>query len=807
MHLLSQNNKWATISIIGIAIAFAAVFLVSSYTKHELSFDTFHKNADNIYRIQINTPGRVGFMETMDYAHFAAVNSDYLPSLYEHFSAIKNIVFLNRNANNNAKIKDQVYRLENTYFTDQSFFEVFNFKLLKGSTEKLFQEPLQVVLSKKTALKYYGSVDIIGKEFIIKNQYSPTKEVSYTIKAIFDEFPKNSHMTPDVLLSRKTNELIVNSGSAYTYLELQKNTTPTDIENQVNKFWKNNIKESEIAPTFELINLKDIHLKSHKKDEFKTNGSLNSLLVLIAGSFIIFLIAAINYFNLNTVQFISQINNYRIKIINGAEKYDLSKDKILNTLVYLFIAIGIGIFLIFKFKHFTKLQLSIPFYWELLGIIILAFIIIFCLLSILPLYTAKLQVRLSETIEQGSKKFIISLVFQFILSISAIILTIVLQQQINYIQELHPGKNKNEIISIHEIPYSAIGKYTLYKEILESKPEIDLVSATFFPPGMEPAFEYPFEMEGIEKKRLLINSMDKDFLKFFNVKPLAGSINLTSGSTFEWEKKAICPTVKIAKENLAKLNPSLCSFKEQYVLNESALRFLNIKNPEDAIGRRFKCNFVAPMYFKEGEIVAVIKDLHYSDLFSKEKPMVICLKRYFNSTFLVKAHEKQRGKALETVKKEWKNLFPDNPIKYEYLNDTYNKIYRNQQNESKALSIFAFLAIVLSMLGMFALSSYSIQNKTKEIGIRKANGASSFEILLQLIGEYTVWIGLAFIIASPIAFYLAKDWLRSFAYKVDIAWWYFIVGGAIAFTIGIATVSWQTWNASRQDPVIALKCE
>ncbi len=146
-------------------------------------------------------------------------------------------------------------------------------------------------------------------------------------------------------------------------------------------------------------------------------------------------------------------------------------------------------------------------------------------------------------------------------------------------------------------------------------------------------------------------------------------------------------------------------------------------------------------------------------------------------------------------------------MKYEFLSDSYFKIYRNQYNEMKALTLFAILSILLSILGMYALSSYSIQHKTKEIGIRKANGASSLEIMLQLITEYVVWVAMAFVIASPIAFYAADDWLKSFAYRIDLSWWIFALAGVIAIIIAIITVSWQTYNAARKDPVYALKYE
>lgn len=278
-------------------------------------------------------------------------------------------------------------------------------------------------------------------------------------------------------------------------------------------------------------------------------------------------------------------------------------------------------------------------------------------------------------------------------------------------------------------------------------------------------------------------------------------------STIAWEKIAANINLEVAGKALKKFEASHAGFKEQYILNMAAVKMLGFSNPEDVIGREFKYNFIATYMFAKGEIIAVVDAIHYDNMFTKEEPIVMASKRLFNGTFFVKIDDKNKKTAIDVLTKEWNQLFPNDPLKYEFISDMYAKIYRNQYNEMKALTIFAILAILLSTLGMFALSSFSIQHKTKEIGIKKANGASSTEILLQLISEYTKWVALAFIIACPIAYYAASNWLSNFAYKIELSWWIFALSGVIALFIAIATVSWQTWKAASQDPVHALKYE
>jgi putative ABC transport system permease protein len=234
---------------------------------------------------------------------------------------------------------------------------------------------------------------------------------------------------------------------------------------------------------------------------------------------------------------------------------------------------------------------------------------------------------------------------------------------------------------------------------------------------------------------------------------------------------------------------------------------LGFSNPQDVIGKEFKFNFTAPLMFAKGEIIAVIDALHYDSMFNKEKPIVMASKRLFNATFFIRIDNRNKAKAIKILEEAWSKVNPGEAFKYEFLGDVYAKMYRNQNNEMRALTLFAVLSILLSTLGMFALSSYSIEHKTKEIGIKKANGASSVEILLEFIADYLKWIALAFVIASPIAYYIAIDWLSNFAYKVEIGWWIFALSGIIAVVIAIVTVSWQTWNAARKEPVYALKYE
>jgi putative ABC transport system permease protein len=401
------------------------------------------------------------------------------------------------------------------------------------------------------------------------------------------------------------------------------------------------------------------------------------------------------------------------------------------------------------------------------------------------------------------------------LSIAPIITTIVLHKQIDLVNDLHPGDEKSSIVIMQDVPFHMIQKYEILKESCLKHPEIRNISSAFYKPGLNMAYAYPVEMEGIdptEEKKLSMFSIESDFFKLFNIKPLAGSLEMGITSSIGWERLAIAinpgnPNWKATLKEFEKYTKEHPGFQEKYILNQSALKVLGIKNPQDAIGKSFKFKFESAEMFQKGKVIAVIGDLHYGDMFSKEKPIVMAAKKMFNSTFIAKIDPNRKADALQVLTKEWQILAPDHPIKYEFVDDLYEQIYFNQYKEMRALTLFSILSIILSVLGMYALSSFSIQHKTKEIGIRKANGSTSLEILMLLIKEYTQWVIVAFLIACPIAYYIARDWLSNFAYRIELSWWIFALSGVMALIIAILTVSWQTWKAATQNPVEALKYE
>jgi len=587
------------------------------------------------------------------------------------------------------------------------------------------------------------------------------------------------------------------------------------LKSLIDEHWKKNTKEGEPNPISQLMPLRDIHLYSHNADEMDINGSMTSLIILIIGALIVFLIAFINYTNLNYVQFITDLKDFKVRMINGASYFDLARIIFTRSLIPISFAILLGGLLAYNFDSISTSSFNLNISGLDMLWLAIIFYLIFALASLLPLLTTKVSKDLARSPYQGSKKFVASLLFQFMLSIAAIITTIVLHKQIDLVNQLHPGDEKSAIVIMQDVPYPMISKFEVLKESFLKHSEIRNVSAAFYRPGLNIPYSYPVEMEGVDKyveKKLNMFSIDEDFFNLFNIKALAGSLDMGITSPVAWENIAIRihdrnPNKDKFLKSLNEYTKEHGGFQEKYILNQSALKVLGIQNPQDAIGKSFQFKFMAPELFQKGKVIAVIGDLHYGDMFSKEKPLVLAAKNLFNSTFIAKIDPNRKAEALQALKKEWESLAPDHPFKYEFVDDLYEQIYFNQYKEMRALTLFSIISIILSILGMFALSSFSIQHKTKEIGIRKANGSTSLEILMLLIREYTQWVIVAFLIACPIAYYIARDWLSNFAYRIELSWWIFALSGLMALGIAILTVSWQTWKAATQNPVEALKYE
>jgi putative ABC transport system permease protein len=801
---LKQNWQWFLINAVGLSASFSCVLIIFIYTSQQLSYDKFHSKAGRIFRMTIDTNrGAISI-------HPARVFGD-IQKMLPNYPAIENMVRIVPFRNAIVKIGEQKFYSRNAYSTDSSFFKIFDFKILSGSPENAFSQPGRAFICRSLALTYFGSIDVVGKEITILHQQNLIPRV-YTIDGVMEDFPVNSHFHAELLTSFTNDN--DRTTWAYTYLLMKKGVDVDALRSTIQHNWETENKTNDSVPILYLQKLTDIHLYSQKTREMEKNGDIRSIILLMSCTVVILFVAFINYLNLSRVQLVARMKSVKIKLINGASKWIVGCEIVKESLFLSVFSILLG--LLISYWLGESLKISVLESGRIFGIatICIGFIVSIALLAVFPLYSSKIVSDIKMTGKQESL-YSFPLIVQFTLAIVAIASTLVLNRQIDFINSKHPASQNANMVVIADNPWQSVQRYDLFKTELLKNSSITNVTAAMEEPGGDILDAVAFEMEGVEKKEgqsINIFTTDSNFFSSLEIHPLAGTTELGSIPSQQWEDDAVNlsnlrQSENADKQKLAELERKVGNYREKYILNQSALRLLGINKPDDAIGKRFRLNFFLPDLFPEGEIVGVVPDFHYTDLHSPEKPLAIAPRKLFNYCFIISINPIQRGKAINTIASTWQKINPEFPFQYEYITDSYRKVYAGEYAQTHALSLFALISIILSSLGIFAMAAFSMQHRVKEIGIRKINGAMISEILTMLNKSFVRWVAIAFIIATPIAWFAMHKWLENFAYKTELSWWIFALAGLLSLGIALLTVSWLSWRAATRNPVEALRYE
>jgi putative ABC transport system permease protein len=802
---IKKNWQWFLINAIGLSTALSCVLIIFIYTSRQLSYDKFHSKSSRIYRLTIDSNRGATSI------HPARIYGNIPKRLIPGYPAIERITRVVSYKNAIVKIGEKSFYSKNVYATDSSFFKIFDFKVLSGTTENAFFQPGKAYICRSLALKYFGSIDVIGREIIVQHQQDPDPKV-LTIDGVMEDFPENSHFHAELLTSFTSEDDLTTW--AYTYVLLRKGANAEELMSIIQRNWETENQTGEPVPVLYFQKLTDIHLLSHKTREMEKNGDIRTVVLLVICTLVILMVTLINYLNLSRVQLIARMKTLQVKLINGASKRILAYETALESLYLSLFSILIALF-VFDWLG-ESLEISVFYSGQIAGIvtICLSFIIIVTLVAVFPLYSSKIVSDIKVP-ERQERLYTSPIVVQFTLAIIAIVCTLIFSRQIKFISDQHPGYHNDNIIVIDENPWQAVQKYELFRNELLKNSCITGITGAMESPGGDILDGVDFEMEGIQKKEgqtLNIFTIDSNFFNSIGINPLSGTIDLGYTPSQQWESDAVDlsnlrQSKNIDSHKLAELERKVGNYREKYILNQSALKLLGIDNPDDAVGKRFRVNFFLPDLFPEGEVVGVVPDFHYTDLHRAERPLVIIPKKIFNYCFLVSINPARKREALIAIESIWKRINPDIPFQYEYLSESYRKSYAGEYAEVRTLFLFTLISLIISSLGIYALAAFSIQRKVKEIGIRKINGASVLEIILMINGHFVKWVFVAFIIATPVGYYLMHRWLENFAYKTSLRWWIFTLAGLLALFIILVTVSWQSLRAATRNPVEALRYE
>ena len=801
-----KNWLYGSLNILGLSIAFATLILVIAYLFQETNYESFHKNASHIYRPTYSFTAQNGFNN-----HFARVPVHYINELPKHIPEIEKLIRFQNKEQKYIRIGDQRFKPKHAYITDADVFEVFTLPLIAGNSATALAKPNSIVLTKSIAKKYFSTVDVIGKELIVTGNYS-AEEVAYQVTGVMKDVPVNTHLPIEMLFSFP-NEA-ARSGWAYIYTLLAEGKTVEAVNAKMPDFLSNYTSpESTSTITYDFQALADIHLQSSLAREIKPNGALLYIKIFFWVGLFVWIIALVNFTNLSAALAMSRGKEIGVRKVLGVSKGNLIFFAFTETIIYSLIALFFGsLFAVLLFPYFSNLTgVSILpptnyFVLCLLGIALISGLVA----GILPALVAT-SIKTLSIIKQGNNWSMkkssnsinikrVLIVIQFSATILLMSSALVGYQQFKYIQEKNLGLQIEQIIAIPEVPSKIVDNYLTFKNRLKAMPNISEVTACMQIPSSEIRDVGPVRIQGKNGEEdqapmMDMQIVDPDFIDMMNIEMLAGE-NFT--------KNKILGKPPVYSEEFTPQR-YLNEKPRKYLLNETAMKQLGWNTPTEAIGQQINWS-IGNFELAYGPVTGIIKDYHQESLRNKVDPLVLTVEPIWLSNILIKVATKDLEKTVGYIEDTWNDLSPY-AFEYSFLDELFNKLYQQDSVQLKLLSTLALIAILISFLGLISLVAYALQTRSKELAIRRVIGANLTNLSI-LIGKEYLWILLiATLIGIPISYYFVSEWLQNFAYRIDISMLVFLVAIVLIFSLLIGTIYLQTFKATMENPVKALREE
>jgi putative ABC transport system permease protein len=786
---LSRKPVYSIITFAGFTFAIASSLLIYLWVFNETHFDKFHPDYQQIYRVlTLSKQGDEIVKSPMCSAEVSkTMKMDYPQIEYSTY-----INYDSEDSPLHLESKGEKFEARRCW-TNEDFFKIFaGFKFVEGSSQSAFDKPDNIVLSEYTARKIFGDQSALGKT-LISDKFS--KEV-YTVSGVI-RIPDQSHMDFGYILSDKNNR-----NSAYSnnwgvsswvrvYIKLREDAKIDEqflnsISNQINKY-------SKYTDKLMFQPLASIHLYSDYQNNWldKNQGSYKYVWIFSGLAFLIVLMASLNFSALSVARASERSVEIGIRKVNGGSKMSIFRkfltESVFQTFIATIVALLVVILILPWFNSLSSKHLILIFSPELIMNLFLLTFMVGIIAGIYPsLYLSSFNpvgiFRGGSTSGSRSNFIRLLVTVQFTIAIFFIITTLLFIKQLNYIHKKDLGIDDKNIIVI---PTGLWYDNKDFKQELLRNPSILSVSAsTYAPIGV--GFKGPLSLNHdghIDTVHVNYYFVDEDFAKTYKLEIIKGQFLQMSSSAY-WKE--------LEKEN--KREGIQHSIFIPIVINETAEKMLGFDDP---IGQRIGDNV----------IVGVVKDFHFRSLHYPIEPLVMSNNPEEIETMNVRIASGNSSKTLNYISDTYKKNRDNREFSYTFFDDLLNKVYQPETRLKNITIAFALLAIIISVLGILGMSIFSIDRRTKEIGIRRVAGAKNSEILILLNVEFIKWVLVAFIIASPIAWYVIHNWLQDFVYKTKLSWWIFLLAGLIAFGIALVTVSWQSWKAATRNPVEALRYE
>jgi len=778
---ITRHKGYSFINIAGLALGMACCIAIASYIQFELSFDRFHKNGNRIYRLVERQ-----FFEGQDEQNLGQSTPWMGETFIEYPEVSKAVNFVNMGTIWIKHEKDMV-EIPRALIADPDVFEVFSFKLLQGDPQTALLEPHTAVITEATARRIFKEENPIGQ--IIQGSESEI----YTITGVADNVPENSHIQFDMLVSimeMRNQPVEWNNYDHYspTYILLEHNADPKTLESKLPAHTRKYFRLNADHVSISFQPLRDIHLHS-KNIMWEINWLKGDIMYVYFFSIImlfILLVACINFVNLSTARSISRAREVGVRKVVGANKSQLVRQFLGESLFFTICSLFLAIALVQTVKPVIESILGARMSFDYLhnGIFIagmLFFLVGAGVLSgiypafILSSFRPVIVLKSSFTQERKSDKLRKLLVMvQFAVSIMLIFCTTVVSKQFGFMKNKDTGFDKGQVIALPMTDQMQT-HFDAIKEELTTYPGIKGVTASTRQLG-SPLWRNQIFFEGIDPEERWISpymTVDYDFLSFYGIELLEGR-NFSPEYTDD-------------------------SNSRSYIINETLANQIGWKNP---IGQKFKIGDL-----DWGNVIGVMKDFNFRSLHHKIEPVAFYIYRPWLFHMSVRIGTENMNQILAYLDEKLQPYRGEQPFLYSFLDDDFARYYENEEKSRRIFGIFSMLAIIISCLGLLALASFTAEQKTKEIGIRKILGSSVWDIMVMLSWRFTKWVILANIIALPVVWYVMNGWLQNFAYRIVLGIDTFLLASGLALFFSLVTVSLRVFKAASADPIDSIRYE
>lgn len=797
LRTLWRGKIYTALNVLGLALGLSCFGLIAAWCLNELSYDRFNEKHRRIFRIAGNVKTDA---ETFDQAVTAPPMAEVLMKDYPE---VENTVRLDM-SDCIVRYDDKQFLEDGVLLADQSFFDIFDYRLSAGDLNTALREPYSLVLTQSIAEKYFGAENPLGKIMTLFLLDPSGNGAPYKITGVMPDPPKNAHFTFNLLGSfntfetanpdARTSEWRYFWNGFYTYVLLKEGVDPQafalKLPDYAERYLGEKMRELKMFYTFSLQPLADIHLRSHLRYEIQTTGNVNVVYIFATIGVFILLIACINYMNLATARSLNRAREVGVKKVLGAARMQLIRQFLVEAIMVAAVSFGFALLLMELAQPFlealTENRMVTLFSTELLQLLLGTTLVVGLLSGIYPAFF--ISTFQPSTVLKGAFKSSATGVFlrkslvvlQFTIAIVLLVGIAVVQSQMNFIRGKDLGFNKEELLVLDVNGFSEVRDgIQPFRDALLANPAIHGVATS---------------------RGLIVNGLGNSHIETIdaNGKPVSTSIYQHQ---IDYEYLNVYEMKLVAGRNFS---PRAASDTTGgvYIVNEAAVRALGWGSPDNALGKPFRADEIT------GTVIGVVKDFHFTSLQERIEPVALSPTRPNRfSRIAVRLNTSRISETIAFVEQAWRKHFPQALLQYSFFDERVEQQYQAEKLFGKVFSIFVTISLAIACLGLFGLAAFAAEQRTKEIGIRKVLGASVTSVLGLLSKDFVKLVLLANVLAWPLSWYAMNTWLQNFAYRIKIGWWMFALAGGLAVLIAILTVSAQAIKAALANPTEALRYE